>query len=154
VARNKIRQVFNNLIGNAIKFTPSGGSIVITADVSASRSMAEVSVRDTGIGIPPEVQQKIFDKFMQIRPNREDVGNVKGTGLGLTIVKGIVEAHGGAIRVDSEQGNGSAFIFTLPLHKKGNYELRITNDEGTARGTAITNYQLRITNVGKKIWQL
>jgi signal transduction histidine kinase len=116
VDRNKIRQVFNNLVGNAIKFTPSGGTVSINADVADA--MAAVTVQDTGIGIPPEAQQKIFDKFLQIRPHREDVGNVKGTGLGLTIVKGIVESHGGAIRVESTPGKGSSFIFTLPIHSR------------------------------------
>lgn len=115
VDRSRMRQVFNNLVGNAIKFTPFGGKVSI--DAKFLGSAVEVTVADSGIGIPHEQQKQIFDKFMQIRPNREDVGNVKGTGLGLTIVKGIIEAHGGSISIESHPGKGSSFIFTLPVHR-------------------------------------
>ncbi|MBD3271449.1 MAG: HAMP domain-containing protein [Elusimicrobia bacterium] len=118
VDRARMRQVFNNLVGNALKFTPAGGTITIEARVV--NDMIAVTVADTGIGIPQENQEAIFDKFMQIRAHREDVGNVKGTGLGLTIVKGIVEAHGGSIRVQSRPGKGSKFIFTVPRAKEKN----------------------------------
>lgn len=117
VDRARLRQVFNNLIANAIKYTPEGGKISLEA-YSTGTLLVEVSVKDTGIGISSEKINRIFDKFMQIRSHREDVGNVKGTGLGLTIVKGIVEAHGGTIRVESFPEKGSTFIFTLPASKK------------------------------------
>lgn len=118
VDRDKMRQVFNNLVGNAIKFTPKNGTITINA--RTIKDMVEVTVADSGVGISREQLRSIFDKFMQIRPHREDVGNVKGTGLGLTIVKGILTAHRGSIRVISEPGKGSSFVFSIPAsHRKG-----------------------------------
>jgi signal transduction histidine kinase len=104
---DRVVQVFGNLIGNAIKFTPEGGAIRIAAE----RAEHDVvfSVSDTGPGIPKEMQQKIFKPFW--RP-REAEGN--GAGLGLAIARGIVEAHRGRIWVESEPGVGSTFFFTLP----------------------------------------
>ena len=104
---NLIERVFTNLIGNASKFTPDGGSI--TLRLSASNDSFKCSVIDTGEGIPESYLEKVFDKFRQVE------GRFKGgAGLGLTICKSIVEAHGGRIWVESEEGKGSNFILTIP----------------------------------------
>ncbi len=106
----RIKQVFNNLIGNAIKYTPSGGKITLTAFIWGEK--VEVRIQDTGVGIPPEYLETIFDKFVRVKSD-ENV-RLKGTGLGLAIVRKLVEAHGGSIRVESILGQGATFIFTLP----------------------------------------
>jgi signal transduction histidine kinase len=111
----QVERIFINLIGNAMKFTPPGGSITIVARAarSAPNNMAEVDVMDTGCGIPPEAQKAIFEEFYRVdNPINEQV---KGTGLGLALVKNIVEAHGGKIWVKSKIGEGSTFSFTIPL---------------------------------------
>ncbi len=106
--RRRLTQVLNNLIGNAIKFTPEGGTIRTTIDrVSGG---VRVSVRDTGRGIPLEAREKLFERYTRA----SNVGQTAGTGLGLMIVREIVEAHGGVVGVDSVPGEGSNFWFTLP----------------------------------------
>lgn len=112
---DKIRQVLTNLVSNALKFTPEGGRVVLSATHSGN-GFVECAVSDTGVGIPNEYLSKIFNKFEQAN-NQKQARNVKGTGLGLAIVKGIVEAHGGRIWVESKVGVGSAFKFTIPLVK-------------------------------------
>jgi len=105
--RDRVLQVFGNLIGNAIKFTPEGGQITIRAE---SETLAvRFSVRDTGPGIPPEHVAHVFDRYWQAKSTAK-----LGTGLGLSIAKGIVEAHSGRIWVESEPGQGASFFFTLP----------------------------------------
>lgn len=106
----KITWVINNLITNALKFTKAGDSIFISAFKTQDKMC--VSVKDTGIGIPEEYKEKIFDKFVQVKDS--EAAN-KGTGLGLAIAKEIIEAHGGEIWCESKLGEGSKFIFTLPL---------------------------------------
>ena len=101
-------RVFDNLVGNAIKFTPSGGTITLAAHRQPGR--VQFMVRDTGRGIPKEAQSRIFDKFQQVRPG----DRAGGYGLGLAVAKFIVEAHRGEIHVESEVGKGSAFTFTFP----------------------------------------
>ncbi|MBI3291301.1 MAG: HAMP domain-containing histidine kinase [Elusimicrobia bacterium] len=109
----KIRQVLTNLVSNAIKFTPAGGQITISARDEGE--LIAISVSDTGIGIPQESLHEIFERFKQVKSAREQAtGAPKGTGLGLAIAKGIVEAHGGRISVSSELGKGSTFTFRLP----------------------------------------
>lgn len=110
VDADKITQVLNNLLSNALKFTPTKGEIRIT--LKADAGPIEVSVTDTGVGIAPKDLQRIFNKFEQVSANHQ-VG-ASGTGLGLPLAKEIVEKHGGSMRVTSEIGKGSAFIFTLP----------------------------------------
>ena len=106
--RERILQVFSNLIGNAIKFTDPGGSV--TVEASRAHGAIAFEVRDTGRGIEPEHVEQVFERFWQVhRSGRE------GIGLGLAIVKGIVTAHGGDITVQSEPGRGSSFRFTLPV---------------------------------------
>jgi len=103
-----LERVLDNLIGNAIKFTPTAGTISVTAQRGNGRVVFEVS--DTGRGIPKEAQSRIFDKFQQVRPGDRSAGY----GLGLAVAKFIVEAHKGEIRVESEVGKGSSFTFWIP----------------------------------------
>src|SRR5438445_9359209 len=106
----KIKQILLNLLSNAVKFTPQGGRIVINA--RPTDGAVEISVTDTGIGIAPEDQPKIFEEFRQV--GSDYAHKVEGTGLGLTLAKKFVELHGGRIWVTSEVGKGSTFHFILP----------------------------------------
>ena len=103
-----MRRVLQNLVGNALKYTPTGGDvrIVVTAFVSEVR----IAVSDAGPGIEPEFHHRIFEKFAQV----ENTNNHQGAGLGLTFCKLAVEANGGRIGVESEVGKGSTFWLTLP----------------------------------------
>ena len=122
----KIQQVVDNLLSNAIKYTPERGKIEVKADLyqplsADSKNNIEhrylrVSISDTGIGIPPEFQTRIFDKFQEIK--QEEIQGTKGTGLGLSIARHIVQAHGGEIWVESIPRKGSTFTFILPLERK------------------------------------
>jgi signal transduction histidine kinase len=107
--RSQIERVFINLVGNALKFTPEKGKISINAHRSGR--IIQIDVSDTGFGIPEDDQEKIFEEFFRVENtiNQE----VKGTGLGLTLVKHIVEAHQGRIWVKSKLSEGSTFSFTL-----------------------------------------
>jgi signal transduction histidine kinase len=108
VDRERVLQLLGNLLANAIRFTPPGGRIEIAAAVCGDE--AHCSVADTGPGIPPEQLTHVFDRFWQAaRADRA------GLGLGLAIVQGIAEAHGGRVWVESEPGKGARFVFTLPL---------------------------------------
>ncbi|MBU1912239.1 MAG: cell wall metabolism sensor histidine kinase WalK [Candidatus Omnitrophica bacterium] len=111
---NRINQILNNLIGNAIKFTPNNGSIIIEASFDNENKEIKVIVQDTGSGIAQGDLKKVFDKFYQAtgKPHSEIIG----TGIGLSIAKEIVELHGGRIWAESEQNQGARFIFTLPLN--------------------------------------
>jgi signal transduction histidine kinase len=115
----KIEQILTNLIGNAIKFTPEAGKIIISAKYLSKEKEGgygdkiAISIKDTGIGIPPEHLESIFEKFHQVEDSLHR--SVGGTGLGLAITKGLVEAHQGKIWVESELEKGSTFTFTLPL---------------------------------------
>jgi NtrC-family two-component system sensor histidine kinase KinB len=110
---NRIIQVLNNLIGNAIKFTPNNGNITVEASFQSEKEEVKISVQDTGIGIPKENLPQIFDKFFQVTERVPT--DISGTGIGLSIAKEIVELHGGRIWAESEEGQGAKFIFTLPL---------------------------------------
>ena len=108
----RLDQVLSNLLSNAIKFTPEGGEIEVGA-ACENGVEARLWVKDTGMGIPPEETEQIFQKYRQASSAKE--AKEKGTGLGLVICKMIVEAHGGKIRVESEEGKGSTFTVTIPL---------------------------------------
>ncbi len=131
---HKVQQVVANLLENSLKFTPAGGTVWLTAEPYAwgraergeapqgvpkpatSQSVPNairITVADTGIGIPAEYHQEVFNDFFQV-PTQAD--HPKGTGLGLAISKRLVQAHGGKIWVESEVGSGSKFSFLLPLH--------------------------------------
>ena len=111
----RTRQVIINLLSNAVKFTPQGGNIKLSAVQSSSQHTVVVSVSDSGIGIPADSLNSIFDKFEQVKDAKLKMPGAKGTGLGLAIVKGIVEAQNGKIKVESELGKGSKFSFTIPI---------------------------------------
>jgi two-component system sensor histidine kinase ChiS len=126
---DRIRQVLHNLVGNAIKFT-SKGTIELNARVTdagdeniytESRGMVEVSVSDTGIGVPEEYREKIFKAYHQV--DGGDTTAYLGTGLGLAIAREIVELHGGKIRVEPGNGEGSVFIFTIPVSNDPGFEI-------------------------------
>ncbi len=111
----RFREVLFNLLSNAVKFTPSGGQITlgtVSGDEGSDPGFCGFYVEDTGIGIPAGQAEAIFDKFYQVGSTTKGVR--EGTGLGLTITRHIVELHGGRIRVESEPGHGSKFVFTMP----------------------------------------
>jgi len=111
----KLRQVFFNLLSNSSRFTPEGGRIEIEAVKNGSH--CRVSVTDKGVGIKKEDQERIFEPFCQL-DNAQTGGGSGGTGLGLVVVKQIVEKHGGRVWVESQYGKGSRFSFTLPLFSR------------------------------------
>ncbi|MDP9131701.1 MAG: MASE1 domain-containing protein, partial [Nitrospirota bacterium] len=111
--RDKLYEVFANLLDNAIKFTPSGGCIQISAQVLDDRYV-KVGVSDTGCGISEEHLLKIFDKFYRVQSGS---GHAAGAGLGLAIAKGLIELHGGTLAAESVPGKGTQFYFTLPYTK-------------------------------------
>jgi signal transduction histidine kinase len=107
----RVKQILFNLLSNALKFTPSGGRVTLTA--ARIDDAVQISVRDTGIGIRGEDQDRIFEEFQQAGPGKA----VEGTGLGLALARRFVEMHGGRIWVESVVGAGSSFTFTLPVHR-------------------------------------
>lgn len=111
----KLQRVLVNLLGNAIKFTPEGGTVTLVVRHLVEAKTVEFSVHDTGEGIPSDSFERIFEKFGQLEPR--EGGQLMGTGLGLTFCKLAVEAHGGTISVESEPGKGSTFRFTIPLKR-------------------------------------
>ncbi len=99
------------MVNNAIKYSPDGGTVTVTS--RAEGNFALISVTDTGLGIPADEISHVFERFRRVRSGAAQ--SIPGTGLGLTIVKQIVEMHGGKIWVESAVGHGSAFHFTIPL---------------------------------------
>ncbi|HUH65643.1 MAG TPA: ATP-binding protein [Syntrophales bacterium] len=114
IDRNKIIQVLSNLLSNAVKYSPDGGDIHISMEDRDNRFY--ISVSDEGLGMPKEALPKIFEKFYRV--DSPDIKKISGTGIGLSIVKYIVELHEGAITVESEEGKGSKFTFFLPKTKE------------------------------------
>ena len=110
--RLRLSQAVSNLVGNAIKYTPEGGRIVVWAEEQNHQVL--VSVQDTGIGVSAEDQTKLFEKFYRVKSKETD--DIPGTGLGLAITKSIIERHEGRIWVDSEIGKGSTFTFLIPAY--------------------------------------
>jgi signal transduction histidine kinase len=108
--RGGVQAIFVNLLSNAIKYTPKGGSV----NVSLRKAGKDIrfKVMDNGTGIPPQDIDRIFEKFYRIKS--DETKSISGSGLGLSIVKGIVEAHNGVIRVESEVGKGTTFVVSLP----------------------------------------
>ncbi|MFO7675938.1 MAG: ATP-binding protein [bacterium] len=111
--RERIRRALHNLITNAIKYSPDGGPVTVSAE--ARDGWFEISVRDRGIGIRKEDLDKLFHRFQRV--GRQDRPDIPGTGLGLAITAGIVREHGGEVRVESEHGQGSVFTIRLPANR-------------------------------------
>jgi signal transduction histidine kinase len=133
----RVKQILLNLVGNAIKFTPDGGHVSVTArlldqwsgesvdssgpihqstspPIHGTDDWVEVAVSDTGPGIPPDEHERIFVEFQQVQTART-LGKPEGTGLGLALARRFVEMHGGRIWVSSQVGKGAVFTFTLPM---------------------------------------
>ena len=108
----RLQQVLHNLIGNAVKYTQPGGQVQVSVELRETN--LRISIQDNGMGISPEDQVHIFDRFYRVR--RPETDSIEGTGLGLAIVKSLVEAHEGKINLDSRLGEGSTFTVTLPIH--------------------------------------
>ena len=114
--KDMISQVIVNLLSNAVKYTPSGGSVKIETEVDETDNIARLSVTDTGVGIPEDEIEHVFDKFYRVGANKKQA---EGTGLGLNLVKQIIEkVHDGRVFVMSKVGVGSTFGFELPLATK------------------------------------
>jgi len=108
----RVTQLLSNLVGNALKFTPAGGRVEVRVEPQPEGGGVMVSVADTGAGIPADQLPHVFDRFYQVSSGRK--GRRHGAGLGLTIARGIVEAHGGTISIESAPGHGTTVRFTLP----------------------------------------
>ena len=111
----RLGQVVRNLLSNAVKYSPDGGLVVVRAETEGD--YLAISVEDKGLGMTPEQQAHLFERFYRADAVNRSIG---GTGLGLTICKLIVDGHGGQMRVVSEYGMGSTFTFTVPLAEQGN----------------------------------
>jgi len=128
IDRTKINKIFSNLLSNAFKFTPEGGEVEVSIKITSGKGVENVvkeglinnnhvciSVRDTGIGIPRDQMEKIFDRFYQV--DSQHTREYEGTGIGLSLTKELVELHHGKIEVESEEGKGSTFRILIPLGK-------------------------------------
>lgn len=113
---HRIEQVYNNLLENAVKYSPEAKEIKVEISYLPDEHMVKVGVIDSGMGIAPQDQEAIFERFYRVSDIRSK--QIKGSGVGLSITKGIVERHGGKIWVESELGHGSKFYFTLPCEKE------------------------------------
>jgi signal transduction histidine kinase len=107
---DKIERIMLNLLSNAVKFTPAGGDIYV--NIHEREGFAAICVKDTGIGVPPDMKDLIFEKFVQV--DKSTSRNREGSGIGLSIVKSLVELHEGSISLESEQGMGAEFIIKIP----------------------------------------
>jgi signal transduction histidine kinase len=112
--RVRLKQALLNLIGNAVKYTPAGGAVRVSAVVADDARTVTVVVKDNGIGIPARDLGHVFDRFYRVRSAATK--EIPGTGLGLAITRSIIEAHQGRVAVESVEGEGSAFSLTLPLN--------------------------------------
>ena len=106
----RLTQMLDNLISNAVKFTPEGGTVTVTA--APNGEAVHLEIADTGVGIPADEMEKLFDRFFRASTSAV----AQGTGLGLSIVKSIVDVHGGTIAVESTEGVGTTFVVDLPVH--------------------------------------
>ena len=147
---DRIQQVLMNLLSNARKYSPNGGPVRVTA--TAESGWVVVAVADEGLGLPPEAQARLFEKFYRV--DNSDRREIKGTGLGLAIVKQIVEAHGGLVRAESPGlGQGSRLVFTLPQAESaaaGGEVLIVEDDPGFARllEAELATHELSVVHAG------
>ncbi|MFY9945511.1 MAG: HAMP domain-containing sensor histidine kinase, partial [Exiguobacterium chiriqhucha] len=107
----QLRQVFSNILNNAIKYSPDGGNIAV--NVSCDDDVIRIAIEDEGMGVAPADAERLFEKFYRVQ--NEQSRNIGGTGLGLAICKEIIESHGGTISVRSELGNGTIMTVELPI---------------------------------------
>src|SRR5690606_22906665 len=117
VDRHRIREMLLNLVTNAVKYTPAGGTVSI--ELGRNASAAVIRVQDSGIGVAPGDLPHIFERFWRADPARSRTGDRPGVGLGLAITKWIAEAHGGSITVQSRPGRGTTFTVLLPMQPAG-----------------------------------
>ncbi len=110
---DRLRQLFFNLLDNAIKYTPPGGTVTVRGE--ASNGQVRITVADTGIGIPADHLPHVFDRFYRVDPARSP--ETEGSGLGLAICHSIAEAHGGRLGIDSDFGSGTRVTLVLPTHR-------------------------------------
>jgi len=122
----RLKQALFNLVSNAMKFTPSGGSVRIAARLDARRGDLVLEVADTGVGIPTADQQRVFEKFERANPHARE----SGAGLGLSLVKSLIELHGGTVGIESAPGRGTTILCRLPA------ALRVADREAAATGAA------------------
>jgi len=115
---SNIEQILTNLLDNAIKYTPEGGRVRVSA-IEKDQGEIQLSIEDNGIGIPKDDIHRVFERFYRVDKGRSQ--ELEGTGLGLSIVKHLVQAHGGKVWVESQLGKGSTFYFTLPKTDRGHY---------------------------------
>lgn len=155
VDKSLILQVFNNLISNAIKFTNNGGSINIISEAVTNSRFVKFAVNDTGVGIKEEDLAKLFS--VDSKYTSEGTAGEKGSGLGLSLVKEIIEKHGGTISVESEYGKGTEFIFTLPIASSN---ILIVDDNKTDRllyskilKNITPEYEVEVASDGKEAIQ-
>ena len=138
---NRLQQIMHNLIGNAIKFTEKG---YITLFAEVKNDMLAISVSDTGIGIPEDKLDSIFDSFEQVDSSSERAYG--GTGLGLSITKKLVELHSGTITASSEEGKGSIFTFTMPLSKLNRKDYQDSDTYKTENVPKLQDYSIADSN--------
>ncbi len=141
--KTRLAQIVENLLGNAVKFTPPEGSITI--GLREKGKTAEISVQDTGAGIPHKQLKLLFQRFSKLKVAAGI--NVRGTGLGLMIVKEVAQMHGGAVRVDSEPGKGTRFSVTLPLYSSTlalSEEFRVMREQSSREGRDLAIQLLRL----------
>jgi len=112
--RQRLQQVLVNLLGNASKYTPEGGEIHVTARRARESELVEIDVTDTGPGLTPDEQRRVFEKFYRAGDGLTQ--QQTGSGLGLTIARSLIELHGGTLTVESEPGRGSTFRIALPTY--------------------------------------
>lgn len=124
---DKIEKVINNLLSNAYKFTPAGGTVTLNATSTAGNPMVTISVSDTGPGIPVEDQPYLFSPFFQSSNNREIDG--RGTGLGLALVKELIELHKGKVSVESSREKGTTFMISFPVSRESFEQDEISTDD-------------------------
>jgi two-component system phosphate regulon sensor histidine kinase PhoR len=131
--RNLIEQVLINLLSNAIKYSPKGAWAQVA--ISQQNGHVAVAVQDNGLGIPKESVPRLFEKFYRVRC--DDRKDIIGTGLGLSLVKQIIDVHQGTIRVESEHGKGSKFTFTIPILKEGMEPMAMTTTANVLSGMGV-----------------
>lgn len=139
---DKIERIILNLLSNAIKFTPNGGTIFVS--ITDKNSSIIVSVRDTGVGIPSDKQDCIFNRFVQI--DKSLSRNREGSGIGLSLVKSFVELHNGTIQIESEAGKGSEFIIEFPTTILYNNE-NIILDEDLTKENTIQRFHIEFSDI-------